>query len=319
MKKIILTIALALGFAAASAQGIKDIRINEILVKNVDSYADDHAHKVGWIELFNSGYSKVNIAAAYLRHIQGTDTTIYRIPKGDVRTLIAPQGYVVFFCNGSSNKGTFHTNFILDQQDSVKLEKLVGINDKIEFLDQSGRTVVDAMEYDVNTQKPDVSFGRILNDDNEIVIDYLHSITPLQNNEVKERTPKSELFKLEDPFGITMAMIAMSAVFCALILLYVIFKNMGKLMQHTARRKKEAQMNAQAEKEGTAKVAAGASSIDEDIDGETVAAIAMALNRHENDMHDIENTVLTINKVAKAYSPWSSKIYSMNQLPNRRK
>lgn len=317
MKKIILTIALVLGLASVSAQGLKDIRINEVLVKNVDSYADDHAHKVGWIELYNAGYSQVNIAGAFIRHVQGTDTTVYRIPKGDIRTIMPPQGYLVFFCNGSSNKGTFHTNFILDQADSTKLEALVGINDKIEMLDQSGRGIVDEIEYDVNTQRPDVSYGCISNADNEIVVDYLSNITPLQSNDVIERIPKSELFKKEDPLGVTMAIIAMSAVFIALILLYIVFKNVGKFMQHTARRKKEAEMAAQAPKTGDTKLKPV--SINEDIDGETVAAIAMALHQHENDLHDIENTVLTINKVAKVYSPWNSKIYSMNQLPNRSK
>ena len=48
--------------------------------------------------------------------------------------------------------------------------------------------------------------------------------------------------------------------------------------------------------------------------GEAIAAIAMALHEHL-DAHDRENTVLTINKVRKAYSPWNSKIYNMRQAP----
>ena len=42
----------------------------------------------------------------------------------------------------------------------------------------------------------------------------------------------------------------------------------------------------------------------------------MALNEHLN-AHDRENTILTINKVRRAYSPWSSKIYNLRELPRR--
>ena len=43
----------------------------------------------------------------------------------------------------------------------------------------------------------------------------------------------------------------------------------------------------------------------------------MALYEHLN-THDSENTILTINKVKRAYSPWSSKIYSLREVPNRK-
>ena len=49
-----------------------------------------------------------------------------------------------------------------------------------------------------------------------------------------------------------------------------------------------------------------------DISGEEYAAIATAIFLYNNELHDEENTVLTINKVAKTYSPWSSKLYNMN-------
>lgn len=51
-----------------------------------------------------------------------------------------------------------------------------------------------------------------------------------------------------------------------------------------------------------------------EIPAEIVAAIGLALRRYESDLYDMESTVLTINRVARAYSPWSSKIYGiMNQ------
>lgn len=312
MKRIILTLVVGLAALAVPAQGLKNVVINEILVKNTNSYADDHAHKVSWVEIYNSGYTKVNLAGTFLRLVQGTDTITYRIPKNDARTQLPAQGFVMFFCDASSNKGTFHTNFRLDPIDSVKWASLIGINDKLELLDQSGRVVIDAIEYDVNTQEPDVSFGRILNDDNEIMISKLSHITPLQGNDTKERIPKGELFRMEDPTGVVMAVIAMSVVFSALILLYLIFKNLGKFMVAGVKKKENAAAAAVSSKEKSKMKP------NEDIDGETVAAIAIAIRKYEEDLRDIESTVLTINKVAKAYSPWSSKIYSMGQLPNKK-
>lgn len=48
---------------------------------------------------------------------------------------------------------------------------------------------------------------------------------------------------------------------------------------------------------------------------EIFAAIAIALHLHENELHDAENAILTINRVAKLYSPWSSKIYGLRRYP----
>jgi glutaconyl-CoA/methylmalonyl-CoA decarboxylase subunit delta len=41
------------------------------------------------------------------------------------------------------------------------------------------------------------------------------------------------------------------------------------------------------------------------------AAISAAIYLYLSDIHDKENAVMTIKKVSKAYSPWSSKIYSV--------
>jgi glutaconyl-CoA/methylmalonyl-CoA decarboxylase subunit delta len=48
---------------------------------------------------------------------------------------------------------------------------------------------------------------------------------------------------------------------------------------------------------------------------EVQAAIALALHFHQNELHDSENAVLTINRVTKFYSPWSSKIYGLSKNP----
>ncbi|MEI6123146.1 MAG: hypothetical protein WCQ95_05895 [Bacteroidota bacterium] len=48
---------------------------------------------------------------------------------------------------------------------------------------------------------------------------------------------------------------------------------------------------------------------------EVAAVIALAIDMHIRDIHDFEKTVLTIQKVMRPYSPWSSKIYGLRQMP----
>jgi len=55
----------------------------------------------------------------------------------------------------------------------------------------------------------------------------------------------------------------------------------------------------------------------EHISGEVYAAISMALYELNNEAHDIEHAVLTIKRARCPYSPWSSKIYGMRQLPGK--
>lgn len=291
---------LALGVAGAAAQGLGDIRINEILVFNQSSYTDDHSEHSSWVELYNSGYSNVNIGGAYLTVKVGDDTRTYRIPKNDARTLIAPQGYVLFYANGSSNRGTFHTNFRLDETGFIAL------------MDQ-GKNIIDSVVYDVSAQLPDVSIGRY-EDPNTKEVNFIRlpSITPLQANEVDEGIIPSEKFRLRDPSGFVMAITAMCVVFTALILLYLFFKQIGKLMIRASLKKEKAAVSTMpAEEKKAAKP-------DQEINGEEIAAIAIALRRYEEDLHDIESHILTINRVARAYSPWSSKIYGINNQPNKR-
>lgn len=48
--------------------------------------------------------------------------------------------------------------------------------------------------------------------------------------------------------------------------------------------------------------------------GEVNAAIAMAIYSYLNELHDVESGVMTIKRVSRHYSPWSSKLYSMKNL-----
>ncbi|MCU7495740.1 MAG: hypothetical protein HF314_06430 [Ignavibacteria bacterium] len=52
-------------------------------------------------------------------------------------------------------------------------------------------------------------------------------------------------------------------------------------------------------------------------EGEVYAAIGLALHLYLQDIHDYEKMVLTMQKVMRPYSPWSSKIYGLRQYPRR--
>jgi len=113
----------------------------------------------------------------------------------------------------------------------------------------------------------------------------------------------SDLFMKIDPFGIGMTVIGYSVVFIALLLLYIIFYNLSKALTLNVRRI----LRKEGKTEEASKV--------EEISGEVNAAIAYAIYLYYNELHDKENPIITINRVSKAYTPWSSKIYGLRQYP----
>ena len=297
---LVLTVLASLSFGAV-AQGIKDVRINEVLVFNENNYIDSYGQHVGWIELHNTSHGKVDVGGCYLTIYKDGKGEMYPIPKGDPRTVIPPEGYVVFFAEGTATKGVFHTNFTLDQTGYLAL------------YDQSGKTLVDEISYRVEDQVTDVSIGIIHGEHGESILTTLTATTPHATNEKEDAIPKSERFRMADPYGLAMAVTAMAVVFSALILLYLLFRTIGRLNMRAVRKKhaKEEQVKNQA-------IHPVMPDDSEVIIGEQLAAIAMALYQYQNDLHDIESNVITINKVARAYSPWSSKIYGLRQFPGKK-
>ena len=112
----------------------------------------------------------------------------------------------------------------------------------------------------------------------------------------------SEEIAVRDPSGAGMAIVAMSVVFLALLLLYLVFKQLG--LQLTAMQERRSL------KPKVVKVETKRETIINS--GDVYAAIAAAIHLYTAELHDVENTVLTINKVSRTYSPWSSKIHGLN-------
>ncbi len=53
---------------------------------------------------------------------------------------------------------------------------------------------------------------------------------------------------------------------------------------------------------------------DKEITGEEIAAISMALQILLSDEHDEESNIITIKRIERRYSPWSSKIYGLTNI-----
>ena len=52
--------------------------------------------------------------------------------------------------------------------------------------------------------------------------------------------------------------------------------------------------------------------ITKEVPSADIVAIAMALHLFYDEVHDNESNVITIKRIERRYSPWSSKIYGIN-------
>ena len=304
---ITLVLLIAVGLGIASAQGRRGLRINEVMVANDStSVVDDFGKYSAWVELFNSTFGPLEISSVYLTN-DSTQPTLYPVPLGDVNTEIPTRQHVLFWADGEPNKGTFHMEFTLTP----------GQDNYIAIFDADGKTLIDEIVVPASL-KPGQTYARkadgiggINNPDDWEVRDGSPNkyITPSSNNIIKSENDKVKTFAQQDENGFAMAIMAMGIVFSALLVLAICFYIISKIGENVLRRQK---IKALAE--------------DEDHDpehtsttdsGEVIAAIAMALRDHL-EAHDRENTVLTINKVRRSYSPWSSKIYNMREMPRRK-
>ncbi len=113
--------------------------------------------------------------------------------------------------------------------------------------------------------------------------------------------------KIIENNGILISVVGYVVVFIALLLLYLVFTRVTKFLESSVRKRlKKSGKIVESEKK------------DISVSGEINAAISTALYLYFEEIHDYENTVLTIKKVQRPYSPWSSKIYGLREFPKRK-
>lgn len=308
---LIVGLCLSLG---VSAQNVSGLRINEYCVVNTAGVSDEYGTYGAWIEVFNTTYGTVDIAGCYLSN-DPDNPKMYFIDKGEKKTKIPPRGYYVFWADNQSAKGQDHLNFDLASSNSIILTATDGM-------------LIDQVEIATAARDTNVVYGRV--DDGKDIDSWEVKVMPTPGylnrsnlfTEYKlgelaegEFDPRDVMTKSEkmidmDPHGWMMAVIAMSVVFCALIILCFLFKGVGALSMRSANKKSAA-----------AAPATGESAKHSDTSADTYAAIAMALELYmqDNEAHDEESDVLTKVHTDRSYSPWSSKIYTLRQTPQLKK
>jgi Na+-transporting methylmalonyl-CoA/oxaloacetate decarboxylase gamma subunit len=111
-------------------------------------------------------------------------------------------------------------------------------------------------------------------------------------------------FSAIDSDGLVLVIVGYCIVFMALLLLYFFFR----YIIPSILRVKIGKSRIQKDSDSSAK------NQRIEITGEVNAAISMALYLYLNELHDEESNILTIKRVSKVYSPWSSKIYGIRSL-----
>lgn len=285
MKPIkIITLLLTLSACGlVSAQNATDLRINEVMVFNDSNVVDDYGNHVGWIEIYNTSYNTVNIGGLFLTD-DAQNPIKSMIAKNHPQASIPPRSHFIMYATGDNSTGLRHLTFKLECGKTLYL------------FDGNGRTLLDSVKLPAS-MKADISYGRETDGADKWVLNKI--ATPAISNNHTSAAAEIDEFKKLDPFGVGMAAIAMTIVLSSLATLYFCFKLVGKI----ATRKKKHPFTAKNAQTGEAAT------------DEVNAAIALALFLHSKQEHDEEYTVLTMRKVSRNYSPWSSKIYGMRKRP----
>ena len=316
MKKInfgiILAFMLAVSFTSCRDQSTKSkVLINEVMMQNETNATDEYGERSPWVELFVKYYGQIDVAGYILEaQTEGGTPQQYTIPKGDQVTIIPARQHIVLFADNQPKKGVLHTDFTLDPTKTTTIR-----------LYNSNKDLIDEVKIPANKLRADQSYGRKDQNSTELGAENWEVkdnntdddayVTPNTSNRVNDVNQKMVTFREKDPAGIGMAITAMTVVFSCLILLFFAFTLQAKISMNMAK-KNELKAQAGSDKPTTAATDNKAG----ETPGEVFAAIGMALHDMQNDVHDIEDMVLTIHTDPKVEeSAWSNKAFALRQLP----
>jgi len=103
--------------------------------------------------------------------------------------------------------------------------------------------------------------------------------------------------------GASIAILGISVVFLSLVILFFGMKLFIRLLQ-ISKSKPGAEQQGIVITQKTGK---------EPITGEIAAAISMAIHKSREEFHNLEQTIITLNRITRPYSPWSSKIHGIRR------
>ena len=108
---------------------------------------------------------------------------------------------------------------------------------------------------------------------------------------------KSADMAARDPHGAIITLVSVSVVFCALITLFFAYTLIGKISSGRFRLPKRNKKQLKTDTPTPEEAAAIALALDKEMNGETYAAIGMALHQYLNEtVHDNESYIITIKR-----------------------
>ena len=302
MKRIAITIGVMwLVSIAMFGQGAKNIKINEVLTKNTSSILDEYGEHRPWVELENTSFSTYNVRGMYI----ATDTAVLnptlsaperiqmmsQLPNEEKRTSLTARQHLLLFLNSNPMKGGTHLTARINPDEKVF----------VALYDGNGIDLIDSVWVPVLAEN--ASWARL--SEGNWSVKEAEEVTPAAANHLSAIESKVSRIKREDPHGFGITLLSMGIVFSCLALLCIFFTLFGIYMRH-----KQELKNA-AEKQPLKSVAkVGEETADlmhktnvilkdglatKGIDKEIyIAVISMALKQYQDDVHDVESGIITI-------------------------
>lgn len=152
-------------FIADNDTDVPQLFINEVMAKNVASYADENEEYDDWVEIYNPNLFEVDLADYIMK--DGADT--YTFPSGTEDTKISPSNFIIIWADEQSSQGPLHTNF-----------KLSSAGEFVGLYEPDGVTEIDAVTYPEILD--DISYGRQTDGADTWVTFEGNAVTPKASN-----------------------------------------------------------------------------------------------------------------------------------------
>jgi len=303
MKRSILILAALLSGLCLRAQNVVDLRLTEIMAEpDSTSLVDDFGAREGWIEILNTSQGTVNLAGCFLTDDRN-NLKKSMIPKGDLRTQLGQRQVIVFYASGNGNQGTFYTSFKIRKGATIYL------------VSNDGRTIVDSLQVPANLPAGK-SVEKLPADRKSLVWETADEFvvpSPMVLNGGSNAETAAQRMARTDPHGFILTVTAVSVVFTALAILWLLF---WLFFERPAKRK-AAPAKAKAPVKGNASgeiAAAIAMALDMENGGDVYAAIATAMHLYLSEsVHDNESFIVTIK--SSDGSAWNIKSRNFRKLP----
>lgn len=302
---ILLTLLVAIP-ACMFGQGARNIRISEVLVNNSVSLQDEFGHHDAWLELENTAFSTYNVRGMYITTDRKTlDQSLsapdrirlmHIIPSGDSRTIMSARQHLVLYLNSNPKRGTIHLSVPVDS---------LGAN-WVALFDGNGIDLIDSVSVPRLAVNESYALHKVERGKYAWTVMEPDMVTPGIDNDQSATESKAARLKRDDPYGFGITVLSMGIVFFCLALLFVFFSLFGRFMARKSDMQKAQEIISRqaATIEAAQKAEAAFKSRQSNVANKEIylAVIAMALKQYQDDAHDIESGIITINP---KHSKWT--------------